>query len=159
MLTKFIQFTALENAPFYTRLIQYFQQTALQVFGYALTSQYISYKRSYFLEARYLVIDYIGEGKMLSESQETFRYNQSQRANLFRDIYQIILSLAQSPFPYIGSLIIDNCSVLSLANRPLTLQLQQLENRGILTNIPRNLTYSATDAYFLDLLAYYNSRI
>ena len=70
-----------------------------------------------------------------------------------------MLLLAQSSFPRIGSLTIDNRGVLSLTNRPLTLQLQQLENRGIPTNIPRNLTYFAADTYFLDLLAYHDSRI
>jgi len=96
---------------------------------------------------------------MLSESWKTFYYNWNQRANLFRDICQIMLLLAQSPFPCIGFLTIDNYGVLSFANRPLILQLQQLENKGIPTNILKNLTYSAVDAYFLDLLAYYNSRI
>ena len=96
---------------------------------------------------------------MLSKTWETLRHDRDRRANLFRDLSRIMLSLAQLPFPRIGSLTIDNRGVLSLTNRPLTLPLQQLENRGIPTKIGRNLTYSTADAYFLDLLACHDSRI
>jgi hypothetical protein len=106
-------------------------------------------------------MDYIedSEGKMLSESWEELRQDRARRETLFRGLSRILISLAQSPFPRIGSLTIDNQGVLSLTNRPLTLRLQHLENEGVPTNIDRNLTYSTTDSYLSDLLAYHDSRI
>lgn len=106
-------------------------------------------------------MDYIeeAEGKMLSESWEELRHNQDRRANLFKGLSRIILSLAQSPLPRIGSLTIDDRGILTLSNRPLTLRLHHLENEGVPTNIEKNLTYSTTEAYLLDLLAYHDSRI
>ncbi|KAI9743717.1 MAG: hypothetical protein M1818_003033 [Claussenomyces sp. TS43310] len=88
---------------------------------------------------------------MLSETWEDLRYDQNRRTTLFKEMAQIMLA--------IGSMTIDNSGVLSLSNRPLTLRLQQLENEGIPTNIKRDLTYSTTEAYLLDLLAYHDSRI
>lgn len=70
-----------------------------------------------------------------------------------------MLSLARTRLPRIGSLTIDNKAVLSLTNRPLTLQLHQLENEDVCTNIPRELTYTSTDTYLLDLLACHDNRI
>ena len=62
-----------------------------------------------------------------------------------RDLSNIILSLAQHPFPKIGSLIITNDGFLQLYNRPLTFRLQQLENKGIPTGIDRSNIYFSTD--------------
>ena len=96
---------------------------------------------------------------MLSESWETLRHDQDRRANLFRDLSRIILSLDRFPFPRIGSLTIDDHGVSSLTNRPLTCILQQLENFGIPTDIPRDLTYSTVDVYLSDILAYHDNRM
>ena len=122
--------------------------------GYPVPCQYISRQCVQTLSTGYLIIDYIEEtdGKMLSESWEELRHDKNRRLNLFSDLSRIILSLAQSPLPRIGSLTIDKHGILSLRSRPLTLRLQHLENEGIPTNIDRSLTYSTTDAYLLDLL-------
>lgn len=106
-------------------------------------------------------MDYIEdeEGKMLSESWDELHHDLSRRRALFRDISRIILALGRSPMPRIGSLTIDSRSILSLKNRPLTCQLQIMENEGIPTSIDRSLTYSDAGTYLLDLLAYHDSRI
>jgi hypothetical protein len=96
---------------------------------------------------------------MLSESWETLRHDHDRRANLFRGLSRIILSLNRFPLPRIGSLTIDDYGVSSLTNRPLTCTLQQLENFGIPTDIPRDLTYSTVDTYLLDILACHDNRI
>ena len=70
------------------------------------------------------------------------RHDKSHRTNLSRDLSQIMLSLGRIPLTRIGSFTLDNKGVLSLTNRPLTLQLQDLENGGI-----------------PDLLAYHDSRL
>jgi hypothetical protein len=131
------------------------------MFGFTLPCRYISHRRQYLLEHGYLVMDYIeGRGvKMLSETWDKFRDFQGRRTNLFRDLSRIMLSVSQTPLPRIGSWTLDSNGILQLANRPLTLRLHQLENERIPTNIDRSLTYSATDAYYLDLLSCHDSRI
>jgi len=106
-----------------------------------------------------MLLGYVEDGRMLSESWHTLRNDDNKRTSLVRDIARIMLSLAQVQFPRIGSLTIDDHAIVSLTNRPLTLQLHQLENEAIPTNIPRDLTYATTDAYVLDLLACHDSRI
>lgn len=144
----------------------YLRRRALLTLGYPVPCRYISRQLvrtldTEYLDAGYLVVDYIEEthGKMLSKSWEEMRHDKQRRLNLFSDLSPIMLSLAQSPLPRIGSLTIDKHDVLCLINRPLTLRLQHLENEGIPTNIDRSLTYSTTNAYLLDLLLCHDSRI
>ena len=70
-----------------------------------------------------------------------------------------MLSLNQIPLPHIGSFILDNEGVLSLLNQPLTLQLHQLENEGIPTDINHDLTYSVIESYLHDLLTLHNKHL
>jgi hypothetical protein len=106
-----------------------------------------------------MIVDCVEEGEMLSESWDSLRHDRDRRANLFAGLSRIMLSLARVHFPRIGSLTIDNHGVLSLTNRPLTCTLQQLENYGIPTDIPRNLTYTTADSYLSDLLACHDNRL
>lgn len=154
-------FTTPDALPFYTRLMWYLRRSVLSLFGFPTPCRYISRQSVRTLKMGYLVIDYIEEthGKMLSESWEEQQHDKNRRFNLFSDLSRIMLSLAQSPLPCIGSLTIDKRGVLCLLNRPLTLRLQHLENEGIPTNIDRNLIYSTTDAYLLDLLQCHDNRI
>lgn len=155
------KFTKPANMPFHTQIIWYFRRTILSLLGYPLPCQYISYKCPHTLGVGYLLMDYIEEteGKMLSESWDILRHDQDRRINLFRDLSRIMLSLASLPLPRIGSFTIDDRGMLGLTNRPLTLRLQDLENGGVPTEIDRNLTYSTTEAYLLDLLACHDNRI
>lgn len=106
-------------------------------------------------------MDYIERthAKMLSESWTELYQNQDLRANLFRDLSRIILSLSQLPLPCIGSWTIDKQGVLMLTNRPLIHQLHSLEKESIPTSMPRTQTYICADAYYTDLLACHDSRI
>lgn len=105
-----------------------------------------------------MLLDYVN-GRMLSETWDTLREDQKRRTTLYRDISQVMLSLAGVQLPRIGSLTIDNHGVVALKHRPLTFYLHQLENEGIPTNIPRDLTYTTSDIYLLDLLACHDNRI
>jgi hypothetical protein len=105
-----------------------------------------------------MIISFVDDGRMLSESWGSLRHDQRRRFNLFRDISKIMLSLSRTPLPRIGSLTLDNDGVIQLTNRPLTLRLQTLENEGIPT-IPRQSTYSSVEPYLLDLLGCHDSRI
>lgn len=70
-----------------------------------------------------------------------------------------MLALAKIPLQRIGSFTMDNQGVISLTNRPLRLQLHQLENEGIPTGISRGNTYTSTEPFLLDILACHDSRL
>lgn len=96
---------------------------------------------------------------MLSETWETGRHDPKLRTNLFHGLSRIILDLARTPLPRIGSFVLDDKGCLSLSNRPLTLEVQQLENEHIPVDIPRDVTHSTVDSYINDILAAHESRL
>ncbi|KAJ8225850.1 hypothetical protein LV156_009038 [Aspergillus fumigatus] len=72
----------------------------------------------------------------------------------------VVLSLHNIiPLPKIGSFVIDQNGFLRLTNRPLSLEIQDLENEEIPTNIPRDNTYSTVDSYVSDILRIHDSRL
>lgn len=85
--------------------------------------------------------------------------DRQRRANFFRDLSRIILSLARVPFPRIGSLVLDHHGTVQLRNRPLNFRLQQLENKSVPTDIDRDTTYDSTEVYYSSLLACHDNRI
>ena len=113
------------------------------------------------LSSGYLIIDYIEEedATMLSDSWEQLRGDRGRRTTLFKDLSRIMLSLGRTPLPRIGSMTIGNDGVLKLANRPLTLRLQQLENECIPTPLSRSDTYTTIEPYLQDLLSCHDSRL
>jgi hypothetical protein len=70
-----------------------------------------------------------------------------------------MLAFARTPLPEIGSFIVDENGFLRLKNRPLTLEIQQLENEHIPVDISREFTYGTVDAYINDILAFHESRL
>ncbi|KAL1981215.1 hypothetical protein VTN96DRAFT_2967 [Rasamsonia emersonii] len=109
----------------------------------------------------YLLIEYIEEtrGKMLSSTWFEKHEDVKLRTNFFRDLSRILLSLARIPLPRIGSFVVDNDGFLQLTNRPLTLEIQELENEEIATDIPRDYTYLMVDSYITDVLAFHDNRL
>lgn len=83
----------------------------------------------------------------------------SYEGTFFCDLSQILLSVTRVPLPRIGSFIIDNNGYLHLTNRPLSLEVQDLENERIPTNLPRDRTYSTADSYITDILGFHDSRL
>lgn len=109
----------------------------------------------------YMVIEYISpsRGLMLSETWNEGRMDPRSRKNLFHGLSRIMLSLMRFPLPKIGSFILDENGYLSLSNRPLTLEIQQLENEGIPVDIHRDSTYLSVGSYVHDILALHDSRL
>lgn len=109
----------------------------------------------------YLLIEYIEEeqGEMLSNTWPEKQNDDKLRANFFRDISRILLSITRIPLPKIGSFIIDHGGFLRLTNRPLSLEIQEMENEEIPTNIPRDYTYSTVESYVADILRVHDNRI
>lgn len=69
-----------------------------------------------------------------------------------------MLSLNRIPLPRIVSLTLDHNGLIHLENRPLTLQLQAMENEGIPT-LPRHSTHGTVQRYIPDLLQNHDNRI
>lgn len=155
-----IQFTVPENASFFARISWYIRAGLAGIFGTTL-APYVPHRRQHLLDLGYLIIEYVSEGQMLSSSWEEHRSDPKRRANLFRGLSRIMLSLTDRPLPRIASWTIDDLGVLSLANRPLTLSLHQRENpsKVIPTEIPRHHTYTSAEPYYLDLIASQDNHI
>ncbi|KAI9730802.1 MAG: hypothetical protein M1818_008082 [Claussenomyces sp. TS43310] len=153
--------TAVENNSTFTRC--YFQLRArlLSLFGQPKPTPYISSPKKHNLGAGFLLMDYIeeAEGQMLSETWEEKRHDKHRREILFRDLSKIMLSVGRTSLPRIGSFTIDDHGIISLTNRPLTLELQQLENEDVQVGIPRDRTYTTTNAYVMDLLTCHRNRL
>ncbi|EEH09928.1 conserved hypothetical protein [Histoplasma capsulatum G186AR] len=79
--------------------------------------------------------------------------------NLYRSMARVMISLTKVPQPRIGSWTIDNDGRISLSNRPMLCHLHQLENWAIPSGIARNMTYTSSDSFYLDLLASHDNRL
>ncbi|RDW71783.1 hypothetical protein BP5796_07817 [Coleophoma crateriformis] len=150
-----------ENVSFGTRFLWYSRRAILSFFGKSCPCSYVRERRLSILEHGYLITNYIepSDAKTLSETWSEFCQSQKMMTNLFKDLSRIILSLSQRPLPCIGSWTMDDAGWLTLTNRPFIHQLQFLENEGIPTNIPRDLTYTNTDVFYADLFDCHDSRI
>lgn len=95
---------------------------------------------------------------MLSNTWLDGQHDAKRRTNIFRGLSRILLDISRTPLPKIGSFIIDSGGFLRLTNRPLSCEIQQLENENIPIQIPRDYTYSTVDSYLLDQLSVHNSR-
>jgi hypothetical protein len=96
---------------------------------------------------------------MLSNTWSTKQDDRELRNNFLRDYSRILLSLSRIPIPRIGSFIVDGEGFLTLRNRPLSMELQQLENENIPTYLPRDSTYSSVESYVVDILGIHDSRL
>ncbi|GLA68231.1 hypothetical protein AtubIFM55763_003300 [Aspergillus tubingensis] len=156
-------FTILDNLPFITRIVERLRRRLLTWLNYPTPSLYVQHRANgqTMLGAPYLLIEYIdpSRGKMLSETWEEGRHNLKLRTNLFHGLSRIMLDLARIPLPRIGSFLLDEKGYLTLTNRPLTLEIHQLENEHIPVDMPQKITYSTVDAYVNDILAFHESRL
>jgi hypothetical protein len=111
------------------------------------------------LGTSYLLLEYVEDGNMLSDSYALHRHDATRRTDIFRDLAKIQLILSRKTFPRIGLLTINDDGTLSLTNRPLTLEICQLENENIPVDVPRTETYSTVDTYVHDLLWLHDNRL
>ncbi|KIW76720.1 hypothetical protein Z517_09164 [Fonsecaea pedrosoi CBS 271.37] len=135
-----IDFTPLENASFLCLLYRWLADQLRTVVGIPLASPFVANRRTSTLCVGYIVLEYIERGQMLSETFNSQICDPSRRWDQFKDLSRIM-------------------GYISLSKRPLTLQLQALENEDIPTGNDRLRTYECTESYVLDLLAYRDSRL
>ncbi|KAJ9248068.1 hypothetical protein C8Q69DRAFT_186948 [Paecilomyces variotii] len=159
-------FTLLQNLPLIARCVQYLRRRLLSWLGRPIPTQFIRHQAannilSDTVGTGYLLIEYIEEeqGEMLSNTWQEKQVDIGLRTNLFRDLSRILLSITRIPLPKIGSFMIDHDGFLHLTNRPLSLEIQELENENIPTNIPRDYTYSTVESYVTDILRIHDNRL
>lgn len=161
-----IQFTRIESLPILTRCFQLLRRQVLSWLGYSAPSNYVRHQTANHVasdgvvDTGYILVECIEEtqGTMLSNTWNTGHHDIKLRTNFFRDLSRIFLNISRIPLPRIGSFIIDNNGFLRLANRPLSVEIHQLENENIPTDIPRDYTYSTVDSYVVDMLSFHDSR-
>ncbi|KAE8155014.1 hypothetical protein BDV25DRAFT_170329 [Aspergillus avenaceus] len=159
-------FTRLEFLPFFPRCFQFLRQHILSWLKGSVPSTYARHPSTApiftdgIVDNGYLLIEFIEEtrGSMLSNTWKEGQHDPKLRTNFFRDLSRLFLSITRIPLPKIGSFIIDNDGFLRLANRPLSIEIHQLENEKIPTGIPRNYTYSTVDSYIVDILGFHDNR-
>ncbi|KAE8350339.1 hypothetical protein BDV28DRAFT_43137 [Aspergillus coremiiformis] len=160
-------FTHHDNLPFLKRVYQTIRRCLLSFLRYPVPTDYVSHPVPHQLAnagslgTGYILVECIEQqaGKMLSSTWVQKCNDIQLRTNFFRDLARIFLSITTHPLPRIGSLVINNSGFLQLTNRPLSLEIQDLENEQIPTNILREYTYSTVDSYVMDLLGVHNSRL
>ncbi|RLL93487.1 hypothetical protein CFD26_100822 [Aspergillus turcosus] len=153
-------FTTLERVPTFTRLFHRLRRWCLSLMGRRVPSQFVRRDSGIGKEiGAYLIIDYIEEGEMLSVTWADQNTRKDLRNNLFRGLARVMLSLSRVSLPRIGSFIIDDGGFLSLANRPLTLMLHDLENENIPVDMPTGETFASVDSYVNRLLTCHDNRL
>ncbi|KAJ0417842.1 hypothetical protein BJY00DRAFT_288788 [Aspergillus carlsbadensis] len=155
-------FTCYENLPLLRRWMHSIRQWVFAWSGSSAPSRYVPHPATSepIIRSSYLLLEYIDptRGSMLSDTWADHRHDPRLRSNLFRGLSRILLSISRTPVPRIGSFIIDDKGMLVLANRPLSVEIQQLENEEIPTGIDRDYTYSTVDSYLADVLTFHDNR-
>ena len=105
-----------------------------------------------------MLLEHIGPhiGEELSITWDEHRKDPIREQNLFRGMARIILSLARIPQPRIGSFQFHNNGTITLTNRPLLCSVIILENDGASRTISRNETYTSTEPFVADMLAFHD---
>lgn len=111
--------------------------------------------------AGYILIEKIEESQGTMLSKTWFKKNNDieLRTNFFQDLSRILLSISRIPLPRIGSFVINSDGYLCLKNRPVSVEIQGLENERIPTDMPRDFTYSTVESYLYDLLRIHDNRL
>lgn len=142
-----LQFTRLEYLPFLSRWFQSVRRRLRQWLRLPVPSYYarhpntIQSRRDGVSEAGYLLIECIEQtqGTMLSNTWSEKQHDVELRTNFFKSLSRILLSITRTPLPRVGSFIINKEGYLTLSNRPLSMELHELENEKIPTGLPPRL--------------------
>ncbi|PLB53810.1 hypothetical protein P170DRAFT_451803 [Aspergillus steynii IBT 23096] len=160
-------YTHYNNLPFISRCLQSVRNYLRSWFGFPLPSNYCvhpfrsSQSMHHTNNLGYLLIECIEQtqGTMLSNTWLQNQSNAELRGNFFRDLSRLLLSISRIPLPRIGSFTIGGKGYLTLDNRPLTMELHELENESIPTDLSREYTYHTVESYVADLLATHDNRL
>lgn len=117
----------MENESLHRRVIWQIRRLWNRLRGQRITP-FCTHSRSDLTDTGYLLLEWVGNGKMLSSSWHEKMEDPERRRNLYHGLAKIMLRLANVPLPRIGSWTMDNNGDISLTNRPV-FDLQMLWNR------------------------------
>lgn len=106
----------------------------------------------------YMIID-AAKGETLSSSFRTEDSNKGKQANLYHDLARIIVDVAQSEFPNIGSLTVDDTGFVSLSNRPTLFEATNFESVRGAYPLRRNEVLRSTEEFVSTLLQLLDKRM
>ncbi|PLB53306.1 hypothetical protein P170DRAFT_454417 [Aspergillus steynii IBT 23096] len=157
-------FTQIDHLPILARCLRKLRRRCLSFLGLKEPSCYVPDQITaspHVVGAGYLLIENIkkSQGTMLSDIWPESHSDMKLRANFFRSLSRILLSISRIPLPRIGSFIIDNNGYLLLNNRPLSMEIQMMENEGIFNDISRDFTYTTVESYTADILSIHDNRL
>ncbi|QDS73257.1 hypothetical protein FKW77_004296 [Venturia effusa] len=147
-------YTHARHTPTHQRLSRYFWRSF-----YSCLTNYISHPYPHPRKFSYIMLEYVerSQGVPLVSTWEEHRADPVRRHNLYKGMSKIALSLAQKPWPRIGSLTFLDDATYKLLNRPLSCHVAILGNNGS-ESMRSDDTYTDGNAYVTDLLAYQESR-
>ncbi|PLN80842.1 hypothetical protein BDW42DRAFT_185843 [Aspergillus taichungensis] len=161
-----VPFTRIESLSFIPRCFHLLRQNVLSWLNGFVPSHYAHHKNRcpFFtgstMKVGYLLTEFIEErrGSMLSNTWKEGQHDPKLRKALFHDFARIFLNIIRIPLPRVGSFVIDLNESLRLTNRPLSIEIQQLEIENIPTEISRDYTYSTSDSYVIDVFGFHDNR-
>lgn len=123
----------------------------------ALLSRYISHPTTHILPTAYMLLEDVRSetSQTLSCTWEKQRHDPEKRKTLFRGLSRVMVSLARTPQPRIGSFRFHNGTV-ALTNRPLHSAIAILENEGTPRTVQSDTTYSCTEPFVTDVFNFYD---
>ncbi|KAF2785785.1 hypothetical protein K505DRAFT_380680 [Melanomma pulvis-pyrius CBS 109.77] len=153
-------FTHTAHRPLYVRILRLLRRRLCTILGFPVPSRYVRHSSTHSLNTGHLLLQRIeaSDGEMLSTSWKEHMGDPVRRANLFKGLARITLSLARVPLPRIGSFTFRDDGTIALLNRPLTSTLAIMESYGIPRAIEQNTTYTSVEPYMSDLLTYHDHR-
>ncbi|EGX87838.1 hypothetical protein CCM_09460 [Cordyceps militaris CM01] len=149
-------FTSPENTPWRRRVWWKLNHILALALGRA-PIRHVRHSIRHSLDCGFLLISE-AEGQSLASSWYLHYRDEAYKANLFRDLARIAISMNTIPLPRIGALCLEQDTV-SLSNRPLNLYMHMVENEGVSCQIPRRRTYLEVDPYVADLLTLQDAKL
>ncbi|KAG9259153.1 uncharacterized protein F5Z01DRAFT_740979 [Emericellopsis atlantica] len=147
--TDGLQFSHVEQAPFYTRISRSFQRWVHRILGLSLLSNYSRNTTLPTVDTAYMLLEYISPetGTMLSETWNEYMHD-AQRVHPY------------SEASHIGSFRFNpRDATITLSNRPLMCSTMLFEKSGTPRTIQPHQTYQTTDSFVSETLTLYDNHL
>ncbi|TLD29613.1 Aminoglycoside phosphotransferase [Venturia nashicola] len=151
-------FTHAKHVATYQRFFRSLQRFFCSALRWPCPSYYINHPSPRSRGFSYILLEYVSAGAPLVSTWNKYRDDPVRRQNLYKGISNIAISLGQKPWPCIGSLRFLDDATYGLHNRPLSCHIPNLENNVSERVIDTSKIYSDAHEYYMDLMAYQESR-
>ncbi|TQV94795.1 Aminoglycoside phosphotransferase [Cordyceps javanica] len=153
-----IKFTHPDNTPWWRRRWRRFNSIYAFLLGRPGPITHVRQSIRHNLASGFLLIS-CAHGERLDVSWRDHCHDRSHRANLFRGLARIAVSMNAVPQPRLGSFSLQPDDTIALSNRPLNMYMHMAENEGVPLGMPRQQTYGEVDSYIADLLSLQDSKL